>query len=76
MVSESTAAYEALMEITTAAGSDPPVASVVSCEQLGQGFQPLLSPDDCDLAEKIVKLDAGVANLLEERYGVTDLGEV
>ncbi|CBN75262.1 amine oxidase [Ectocarpus siliculosus] len=74
MCSESTAAYEALVEIMSAAGSDPPVAAVVSCKPLGQGFQPLLSPDDCDLAEKIVKLDAGVAKLLEERYGITDIG--
>ncbi|CAN0232551.1 unnamed protein product, partial [Ectocarpus sp. 4 AP-2014] len=74
MVSESTAAYEALVEITLATGSDPPVAAVISCNPLGQGFQPLLSPDDCDLAEKIVKLDAGVAKLLEERYGITDIG--
>ncbi|CAN0406714.1 unnamed protein product, partial [Ectocarpus sp. 12 AP-2014] len=46
MVPESTAAYEALVKIASATGSDPPVASLISCNPLGQGFQPLLSPDD------------------------------
>lgn len=76
MISESTAAYEAICEITPPTGDEElPTAVVVSCEPLGEGFQPLLSPDDCELAEQIVKLDAGVAKLLEERYGVTDIGE-
>lgn len=76
MISESTAAYEAICEITPPAGDEEqPTALVVSCKPLGEGFQPLLSPDDCDLAEQIVKLDAGVAKLLEERYGITDIGE-
>eukprot|EP00752_Nemacystus_decipiens_P016054 g14351.t2 len=78
MISESTAAYEAICEITPPVGDDDegllPTAVVVSCKPLGEGFQPLLSPDDCDLAEQIVKLDAGVAKLLDERYGITDIG--
>lgn len=77
MISESTAAYEAICEITPPKGDEElPTAVVVSWKPLGEGFQPLLSPDDCDLAEQIVKLDAGVAKLLEERYGITDIGEV
>lgn len=75
MISESTAAYEALVEISGDNG-DAPTGTVTSCEPLGKGFQPLLSPDDCDLTESIVKLDDGVAKLLEERYGITDIGEI
>lgn len=76
MISESTAAYEAICEITPATtDKELPTAAVVSCKPLGEGFQPLLSPDDCDLAERIVKLDAGVAKLLEERYGITEIGK-
>lgn len=64
------------VEITPATGdAELPTAVVVSCKPLGEGCQPLLSPDDCDLAEQIVKLDAGVAKLLEKRYGITDIGE-
>lgn len=48
---------------------------VVSWEELQVGVQPLISPDDCDLAEKIVKADAGMAKLLEQRYGITDLSK-
>ncbi|CAM9549635.1 unnamed protein product, partial [Hapterophycus canaliculatus] len=73
MVSETTAAYEALVEIKKVDNGDGPAAIVTSCAPLGDGFQPLLSPDDCDLAESIVKLDAGVAKLLEERYGIMDI---
>lgn len=73
MIPQSTAAYEAACEITEQ--NEKLEVTVVSCEPLGEGFQPLLSPDDCDLAERIVKLDAGVAKLLEERYNITDIGE-
>lgn len=34
------------------------------------GVQPLLSPDDCELAEEIVKSSSSVRSLLEERYGI------
>ena len=48
-------------------------AAVTSCEPIPDGCQPLFSPDDCDLAESIVKADPGVAELLKTRYGIDDL---
>jgi hypothetical protein len=44
--------------------------------ELPKGCQPLLTPDDCDLAEKITKADPKVAKLLKDRYGITDLSLV
>ena len=41
-----------------------------SCNEL-VGVQPLLTPDDCFLAEAIVKGDDGVLTLLSERYGMS-----
>ena len=35
--------------------------------------QPLLTPEDCVLAEDIAKADAGVAAMVREAYGITDL---
>ena len=35
--------------------------------------QPLLTPEDCVLAEDIAKADAGVAAMVKEAYGITDL---
>ena len=35
--------------------------------------QPLFSPDDCDLAEKLVKESDEIAKLVQERYGNTDI---
>ncbi|CAM9540325.1 unnamed protein product, partial [Discosporangium mesarthrocarpum] len=46
---------------------------VVQFEQVEGGQQPLISPDDCFLAEEIVKGDEKVAALLKERYGIEDL---
>lgn len=39
-------------------------------------MQPLASPDDCFLAEEIVKGDPGIQALLREQYNVTDLALV
>ena len=38
-----------------------------------EGVQPLLTPDDCFLAEEIAKADPKVKELLAERYGIIDL---
>lgn len=65
--------HEALVDISIQEGVGL-TADVVTCLPLAAGVQPLLSPDDCDLAESIVKLDAGVARLLKERYGIVDMG--
>lgn len=46
---------------------------VTRCDKLGTGVQPLISPDECFLAEAIVKADPEVAKLLSERYGIEDL---
>ena len=35
--------------------------------------QPLLTPEDCVLAEDIAKADAEVAAMVKEAYGITDL---
>lgn len=44
--------------------------SVASRELVPEGCQPLFSPDDCFLAEEIVKGDEAVCAELVERYGV------
>lgn len=38
--------------------------------------QPLASPDDCFLAEEIVKANVEVQSLLKEKYGITDMSMV
>lgn len=35
--------------------------------------EPLLTPEDCLLAEEIVKADADIVALLKDQYGITDL---
>lgn len=35
--------------------------------------QPLLTPEDCVLAEDIAKADPEVAAMVKEAYGITDL---
>ena len=48
----------------------------VQTNKLPLGTQPPYSPDDCFLAEDIVKADEEVASLLKERYGIEDLALV
>jgi hypothetical protein len=38
--------------------------------------QPLLTPEDCLLAEEIVKADSEIVELLKNQYGITDLSLV
>lgn len=75
MVPSSGAAYEAHVALTVD-GEGEVQGRVMTCDMLPAGAQPLISPDDCDLAERIVKADAGIATLLKERYGITDLGKI
>ena len=48
-------------------GDEP---SVASKNPVPEGCQPLFSPDDCFLAEEIVKADEAVCAEIAERYGV------
>ncbi len=41
-----------------------------------EGKQPLLTPEDCLLAEEIVKADPEIAAMLRDDYGITDLSLV
>ncbi len=38
-----------------------------------KGKQPLMTPEDCILAEDIAKADPEVAAMVKEAYGITDL---
>ncbi|KAL7529699.1 hypothetical protein ACHAWF_003087 [Thalassiosira exigua] len=49
---------------------------VVSSRELPPGTQPLLTPDDCFLAEEIAKSDPELKAALEERYGIADMDRV
>lgn len=48
-------------------------AKVIHHKELPVGTQPLYSPDDCDLAEEIVKNSSEVKQALLDRYGITDV---
>jgi primary-amine oxidase len=51
-------------------------AAVVNVVVLPPGVQPMLTPDDCDLAEQIVYNSKEVADILKERYNITDMTKV
>eukprot|EP01025_Chloroclados_australasicus_P031457 TRINITY_DN3179_c0_g5_i1.p1 TRINITY_DN3179_c0_g5~~TRINITY_DN3179_c0_g5_i1.p1 ORF type:complete len:672 (-),score=75.87 TRINITY_DN3179_c0_g5_i1:433-2448(-) len=53
-----------------------PDAEVSEWVELGEGVQPLASPDDCFLAEEIIKQDPEIAKLVQERYGLNDLSQL
>jgi len=63
-------------EVALALPSGGGAPEVVSSKTLPADAQPLLSPADCELAEEVAKGDARVAELLAERYGITDLALV
>ena len=46
---------------------------VISAEDLPPGVQPLLTPEDCDLAEAIVQSSPEIAAIMKDRYGITDM---
>ena len=48
---------------------------VVYHKDLPLGTQPMLTPEDCDLAEAIVKSSDYVKKVLLERYGITDISK-
>ena len=49
---------------------------VVFSNDLPKGVQPLLTPEDCTLAEEIVQSSKEIAQLLSDRYGITDISRV
>lgn len=65
---------------TTGRGSEYVVdleeSTVVSSKQLNLGQQPMLTPEDCHLAEVIVHSDTQVQKVLLDRYGITDVSTV
>jgi primary-amine oxidase len=50
--------------------------SIVESRTNPAGTQPMFTPEDCDLAEKIVQESAQVAAVMKERYGITDMSTV
>ena len=48
---------------------------VVKHEELPKGTQPLLTPEDCDLAEAIAQSSKELQQVLLERYGITDVAK-
>ena len=51
-------------------------SAALSCEELPKTTQPLFTPDDCALAEKICKADEKLLSLLKSRFGVKDTSEL
>jgi primary-amine oxidase len=48
-------------------------STVAKRVDLPKGLQPSLTPDDCNLAEAIVKASPLVREALQQRYGITDI---
>ncbi len=51
-------------------------SKVTSTCELPKGKQPMLTPEDCELAEAIVLSSREVASVLAMRYGITDMSRV
>jgi primary-amine oxidase len=51
-------------------------AIVISCETLPAGVQPMLTPDDCELAELLIHQSTEIATILYERYNITNIKQV
>ena len=49
---------------------------VISSNKLPYGTQPMLTPDDCFLAEEIAKSSKELQVALKERYGIIDMDKV
>jgi primary-amine oxidase len=61
-------------ELTVDLSSSPAVVN--SLLDLARGVQPLLTPEDCDLAEEVSKSSKEVQDALKERYGITDMSKI
>jgi len=55
---------------------DLKASSITSYDDLPRGIQPMLIPEDCDLAEAIVKQSEEVQQVLQDRYGITDMSKI
>jgi len=55
---------------------DLETGKVISSIDLPRGVQPLLTPEDCFLAEEIIQSSEEMAKLIFERYGITDMSRV
>jgi primary-amine oxidase len=55
---------------------DLETSEVVSSVNLPKGVQPLLTPEDCDLAEKIVQTSKQIADIMSDRCGITDMSRI
>lgn len=53
----------------------PAEAKVISVIELPLGTQPMLTPDDCFLAEEIVQSSEEVQKVLKERYSIDDISK-
>jgi primary-amine oxidase len=49
---------------------------ILTQKTLAPGIQPMLTPDDCDLAESIVKASEEVQAALLDRYQITDMNRI
>ena len=64
------------IEVNLQVKGDAITAAVGNAKELPRGVQPLLTPDDCYLAEEIAKSSSEVQHALKERYGITDMSRV
>eukprot|EP00977_Amphora_coffeiformis_P017369 scaffold5610_cov157-Amphora_coffeaeformis.AAC.3 len=48
---------------------------VVKSNPLPKGVQPLITPEDCDLAEEIMKSSPEIQKILKERYGIDNVND-
>lgn len=64
------------LDVDLQAKGDAVSAAVGNTKELPRGVQPLLTPDDCNLAEEIAKSSSEVQHALKERYGITDMARV
>ena len=55
---------------------DTVVGTVSSSQDLPRGVQPMLTPEDCELAEEVCKASPEVLEALQERYGITDMNQI
>lgn len=63
-------------ELTVSLPDDGTASTVTERVDLARGTQPMLTPEDCDLAEEIMKASPEVQQALKDRYGITDMDKV
>lgn len=68
--------YKAIVRLDVDSVRGDIEGTVISTHAIPEKCQPLFSPDDCNLAETIVKSDLTVVALLKSRYGIEDLSNL